>query len=190
MTDFYWVRHGPTHEKAFVGWRDVPADLSDTGLIERVDAFLPHDAVVVSSDLDRAIKTADAIQGARTRLPDEFGLREFDFGDWDGQHWSAVSKTDPDLSRAYWERPGDVAAPNGESWNMAAARAKPVVNQLMQNHDAIIAVAHFGIILTQVQHAIGCTPYEALAYKIDNISITHLRCVDGIWSAPLINHLS
>ena len=22
----WWVRHGPTHEKAFCGWRAVPAD--------------------------------------------------------------------------------------------------------------------------------------------------------------------
>ena len=31
----WWVRHGPTHEKAMTGWRDVPADLSDTAAIAR-----------------------------------------------------------------------------------------------------------------------------------------------------------
>ncbi|MDX5383564.1 MAG: histidine phosphatase family protein, partial [Rhodobacterales bacterium] len=29
MTRFFWLRHGPTHQKVFTGWRDVPADLSD-----------------------------------------------------------------------------------------------------------------------------------------------------------------
>ncbi|PHR02026.1 MAG: histidine phosphatase family protein, partial [Sulfitobacter sp.] len=38
MTIWHWVRHGPTHEKAFVGWRDVPADLSDTAQIARLNA--------------------------------------------------------------------------------------------------------------------------------------------------------
>ena len=36
MTTWHWVRHGPTHQKSFVGWRDVPADLSDHAQIERL----------------------------------------------------------------------------------------------------------------------------------------------------------
>ena len=37
VTRFWWVRHGPTHEKAFTGWRDVPADLSDSAALARLD---------------------------------------------------------------------------------------------------------------------------------------------------------
>ena len=33
-----------------------------------------------------------------------------------------VARTHPDLSRAYWEDPGDHTPPGGESWNTAAAR--------------------------------------------------------------------
>ena len=102
MTVIYWIRHAPTHEKAFVGHRDVPADLSDTAQIARLDAALPHDALVVSSDLSRSVDTATAIQGSRTRLPDRAGLREFDFGAWDGLHFAEVAERWPDLSRGYW----------------------------------------------------------------------------------------
>ena len=125
MTVIYWVRHGPTHEKSFVGHRDVPADLSDTAQIARLSATLPAKALVVSSDLIRSVETATAIQGTRTRLPHRVGLREFDFGVWDGLHFSEVAEKWPDTSRAYWENPGDVAPPNGESWNAAAARVTP-----------------------------------------------------------------
>ena len=93
MTDWFWVRHGPTHEKTFVGWRDVPADLSDQALINRVAAYLPDDAVVVSSDLNRAISTAGALRKSRKQLPHEPNFREFNFGDWDGRHFSDVAKT-------------------------------------------------------------------------------------------------
>ena len=55
MTRFHLVRHGPTHEKTFVGWRDVPADLSDHAAIARLHEGLPQDALVVSSDLIRAV---------------------------------------------------------------------------------------------------------------------------------------
>ncbi|WP_375280072.1 histidine phosphatase family protein [Pseudooctadecabacter sp.] len=177
MTNIYWVRHGPTHEKTFVGQRDVPVDLSDTDLIARVSAALPPRALVVSSDLTRSIDTATAIQGDRTRLPHRKGLREFDFGAWDGLHFSQVAAQWPDLSRAYWERPGDTAPPGGESWNTAAARVTADITDLIQAHPRrdIIAVAHFGAILTQVAMAGGITPYQALSHRIDNFSITEIQ---------------
>ena len=69
MTMFYWVRHGPTHSKTFVGWRDLPADLSETDRIARLNAYLPEDGVLISSDLTRSVQTADALGQTRTRLP-------------------------------------------------------------------------------------------------------------------------
>jgi len=76
MTRWWWLRHGPTHEKAFVGWRDVPADLSDTAAIARLNAHLPKGAVLVSSDLIRASATADTLAAGRTRSLDAPELRE------------------------------------------------------------------------------------------------------------------
>lgn len=72
---------------------------------------------------------------------------------------------------------------------MAAARARPVVDRLGAQHSSIIAVAHFGIILTQVQRALGANAYNCLAHKIDNYSITHLREDNGHWQVECINHL-
>ncbi|WP_299417527.1 histidine phosphatase family protein [uncultured Sulfitobacter sp.] len=193
MTTWHWVRHGPTHEKTFVGWRDVPADLSDTALINRVRAHLPEDAVLVSSDLIRSVHTADVLHTAgHTRLPHEVDLREMDFGVWDGMHFEAVAARDPDLSRAFWEKPGDVQAPDGESWNQTRARVDAVVDRLNETHSGghIIAVAHFGVILTQVQRALGVSPYQAMAHKIDNISVTTLHHKgNDAWEAHAINHL-
>ena len=39
---WWWVRHGPTHQKVFTGWRDVPADLSEVDQINRLAKFLPQ----------------------------------------------------------------------------------------------------------------------------------------------------
>ena len=190
MTVIYWVRHAPTHEKAFVGHRDVPADLSDTAQIARLSAALPQDALVVSSDLSRSIETATALQGHRARLPHRTGLREFDFGDWDGLHFSDVAAKWPDLSRAYWQDPGDVAPPNGESWHAAAARVSEDIAALVTQNPRrdIIAVAHFGAILTQVQQAAGITPYAALAHRIDNYSITEIQ-VRPTYGVARVNHV-
>ncbi len=191
MTVFHWVRHGPTHQKTLVGWRDVPADLSDTAQIARLRVHLPAAALVVSSDLRRASATADAIATGQTRLPDDPQLREFDFGDWDGKPFSEVAETHPALSRAYWETPGDVAPPNGESWNAAAHRVNAAVDALCAAHPdrQIIAVAHIGVILTQVQRALGRPARDMLAQKIDNLSVTRLTLTSARWQLGCVNHL-
>ena len=190
MSVIYWVRHAPTHERAFVGHRDVPADLSDTLQIERLSLALPQNALLVSSDLSRSIDTATAIQGKRTRLPHRAGLREFDFGDWDGMHFSEVAEKWPDLSRSYWETPGDIAAPNGESWNAAAARVSADIAMVIKDNPRsdIIAVAHFGAILSQVQLAAGIAPYRALSHRIDNYSITEIQ-MKPTTGVARINHV-
>jgi alpha-ribazole phosphatase len=189
MTVWHWVRHGPTHEKAFVGWRDVPADLSDRAQIARLDAHLPKPALLVSSDLIRSVATADVLGPGRSRLPHDARIREFNFGEWDGQRFDEITATHPELSRRYWEDPGDVAPPGGESWNDVAARVADFVHAMNADHPTahIIAVAHSGVILTQIQRAAGCTAYAALAHEIDNLSVTRL-IHDGGWRVGVINH--
>jgi len=188
MTTWHWVRHGPTHQKTFTGWRDAPADLSDGAAIARLKAHLPAHALVISSDLRRSVDTATAIQGNRTRLAHDPGLREFHFGTWDGVVFDTVSDRHPDLSRAYWEEPGDHAPPGGESWNASATRIAAVVRRIEAAHPEahIIAVAHFGVILTQVQAVLGQSARDVLAQKIDNLSVTTLAPRLGL--ATHINH--
>lgn len=191
MTRIWWVRHGPTHAKAFAGWRDIPADLSDHAAIARLNAHLPQGALLVSSDLIRASATADVLNAGRQRLPDALALREFHFGDWDGLGFAEVSARWPDLSRRYWEEPGHIAPPNGESWITAQTRVSDAVDGLVAAHPGrdIIAVAHFGAILTQYQRAASLSPYEALAQKIDNLSVTCLAFSTNAWTVESVNHI-
>jgi alpha-ribazole phosphatase len=58
--------------------------------------------------------------------------------------------------------------------------------------DAIV-VAHMGVILAVLQRALGCSAYEALGHKIDNLSVTAVtRAPRGSsdWSAQSINKIS
>lgn len=182
MTTFWWVRHGPTHAKSMVGWTDLAADLSDTDALSRLSDFLP-DAPVVSSDLRRAKHTADAIQLGRTRLPDDPALREFNFGDWE----MAPFRDDP-VMRAFWEQPGDISAPNGESWNSVRQRVDGAVDHYRNlGEKNIIIVAHMGVIMGQLQRAKSQTAYEACGHRIDPLSVTQIVVSDP-WRVPLINH--
>lgn len=191
MTRWWWVRHGPTHVKAFVGHRDVPADLSDHAQIARLNAYLPGDALLISSDLIRASATAAAVSKTRTLLGQHRDLREFDFGVWDGMTFADVAARDPELSRDFWEKPGDLAAPDGESWNDVSARVGHFVDQMNKAHpnQDIIAVAHIGVIMTQIQKATGGTAYQALGHHVDNLSVTDMTWDGVTWQIGVINHV-
>ena len=189
MSRFFWVRHGPTHAKAMVGWTDLPADLSDTALLGRVQDHLPDNALIISSDLVRAVDTATAITGDRHRLPHDPALREINFGAWEMKRYHEID--DQDHARAYWEHPGDIHPPQGESWNQVRARVDGAVDRLLAQYPGrdFVAVAHFGVILTQVQKALNIPATRAFSHKIDNLSVTEIRLSDGQWQAASINHL-
>lgn len=192
MTRFWWVRHGPTHVKGAVGWSDVPADLSDAATLKRLSDHLPESAVIISSDLQRASATADAIEGNRTRLPHHAGLREMNYGDWDGLTFEDIGAQDAALSRKIWQEPGDVAPPNGESWNMLTKRIDTTVDDIMAMHevDDIIIVAHFAVILTALQRASRMSAKAAFSFKIDNLSVTQLEYLHDAkaWRVMGVNH--
>ncbi|WP_209598608.1 histidine phosphatase family protein [Ruegeria sp. HKCCSP351] len=191
MTRLHLVRHGPTHAKTMVGWSDLPADLSDTAALKRLHDHLPPDALVISSDLSRAIDTASAIQGQRRRLPHHPDLREIHFGQWELREFAEIEAEDPELAFAYWDNPGDVRPPQGESWNEVRDRVDSAINALVSAHTGrnLVIVAHFGVILTQVQRALGLDGQQTFAHRIDNLSVTDIAVNGGAWTVGSINHL-
>ncbi len=188
MQDWYWVRHGPTHARSMIGWTDLPADLSDVDQIARVQAHLPPDAPVVSSDLVRAVDTAQALAGARSHETISPALREIHFGAWEGRTQAEIEAEDRDRIFSFWDQPGDIAPPGGESWNALRARVDGFV-EAWRKPGAVIAVAHLGVIVSQIQTALGLSGRDAFAHKIDNLSVTQLhRRDDGTWDVRAINH--
>jgi len=177
MTTSYWfVRHGPTHAKGFCGHTDLPADLSDTAQIKRLKAYLPKDAKILSSDLSRARETAKAVWDGQHWLPEAPEFREMNFGDWEGQDFETVEKSDPALWRAFWKYPDITAPPNGESWPQLTSRIGAALKALHQGgpQGDIIITAHFAVILAALQRATGMPTAAAFSFKINNFSVTRL----------------
>jgi alpha-ribazole phosphatase len=191
MTRLFWVRHGPTHAKTMVGWTDLPADLSDRAALARLDAFLPRDSVILSSDLSRAVVTADAICDGRQRLPHDPDLREIHFGAWENRSHDEVSADTPDHVRSFWEMPGDIRPPGGESWNDLSARVTRATDRLIAAHAGrdIVVVAHFGAILAAIQRARGCPTTEVFAHRIEPLSVTTLERGGTGWTCNAVNQL-
>ncbi len=184
MSRLWLVRHGPTHARVMVGWSDIPADLSDTAALARVDAMLPR-VPVVSSDLVRAVATADAL-APRPRLPHERALREIHFGRWEMRSWDEAGAEDPALARAFLDTPGPVRAPGGESWDDLTARVAGALARLTARTPELIVVAHFGVIVAALRLAGGLSAAEALTRNIAPLSVALVH----LGESPRIVHES
>ena len=172
-----------------IGWTDLAADLSDLAALARLEALLPQGAPVISSDLARAVATADALAGTRPRLAPDPDLREIGFGAWENRSHDEVSAEDPAAVRQFWDCPGEVCPPGGESWNRLRARVDAAADRLSARGRDIIVVAHFGPILTQYQRAAGLATVDAFAQPIAPLSLSRFRRGAG-WRAELVNHLT
>lgn len=185
MTRLWLVRHGPTGARGMCGWSDLPADLSDHAALNRLSLALPW-APVVSSDLRRAVATADAIAEDRPRLPPDPALREMHFGAWEMRTHAEAEAEDAALARALWAEPGDHAPPGGESWNALCARAWGALDRLAQEGE-IIVVCHFGPILAAVQRARGVAA-AAFGQRIEPLSLTVLARGEAGWRVEAVDH--
>ena len=129
------VRHGETeHNLAGIvqGWSD--SELSERGrqqvarLAERLKTF-EADAIF-SSPLQRAMTTAQRIAGAtglEVRTLD--GLREMNYGRWEGQSFLDIRKTDESIYRR-WVADSSFACPEGESHDDVLARIRGALDSL------------------------------------------------------------
>jgi 2,3-bisphosphoglycerate-dependent phosphoglycerate mutase/probable phosphoglycerate mutase len=108
---------------------------------------------LVSSDLRRAVDTAEAV-GAACGLPVKFDsrLRETHLGRWQG---STVAEIDRDYPGAIatWRSDPGWAPPDGESRIDVVARSRPVVDELDAEFadsegrsETVLLVAHGGLI--------------------------------------------
>lgn len=172
-----------------VGWSDVDVDLSDHAQLARLAAAVPQNATLVSSDLGRAMKTADAIQTQQTRLPHDANLREMNFGDWELKTFQDVTAHDPDRIRAFYETPGDIAPPNGESWAAFSNRVHHALDRQIAatQTDALVVVAHYGVVIAALERALNIPAYTAFSYPVHNLSLTEIHINATQWTLVRTN---
>jgi alpha-ribazole phosphatase len=105
---------------------------------------------------------------------------------------STRSPARPELSRAFWETPGDVAAPGGESFFDVGARVSHAIAELAADHPGadLIAVAHMGVILSHIGLACGLGLETVLGQRIDPLSVTRLDRTDAGWTVTTVNHVA
>lgn len=179
-TRWWWVRHAPVRSTGgrIYGNSDPLADVNDPPTYKALAQFLPRDALLVTSHLQRTHQTANAIREAGLDLPDphiEKDFAEQNFGEWQGQKREEVYAK-LDATHTFWLTPAEAQAPGGESFVDLTIRVTAVIDRLTRIHEGrdIIAVTHGGTIRAAIGHALGLAPEAALTCQIDNCSVTRI----------------
>jgi alpha-ribazole phosphatase len=185
-TRWWWIRHAPvTHLAGFIyGDSDPEADVTELAVFQSVAQRLPEGAVWVVTNLRRTRQTAEAIARAGIELPEpvvEPELREQGFGDWHGRSHEEhdASRSDPFVG--IWNCAPDVTPPGGESFLDLMTRVERAVERLTERYEGrdIVCVAHGGTIRAALAVALGLSPPMALAFGIDNVSLTRIERIHG-----------
>ena len=139
MVKIIYFVHGTTTdnlEHKSTGW--IPGELSEKGIQQSIDLKeqinLDEIDLVISSDLKRAIDSADyTFKGIKEILHDE-RIRECNYGDFNGEDTSLV-KYEEHINNSF---------PNGESLKDVENRVKDFCNYLIENYNGktVALVAH------------------------------------------------
>lgn len=184
MTELILIRHGETdwnRELRFQGQLDVP--LNATGLeqaqrvAERMAGEPPQ--VLVSSDLQRALQTAQAVS-TRVRQLDpvlDAALREQHFGIVEGLQVADIKARHAQAWEQWVRFEADFAFDGGESTRVFHARVLAAIRALAQHHagQTLAVVTHGGVLDMVYRSARGLPLSGPRVSEIPNAGINRVR---------------
>ena len=188
MTTLYLVRHCEAMgniRRIFQGHTDE--DISENGqrqLARLTERFrdIPLDAIY-SSPLRRALRTAEAIDGARgLPITQDRRLMEIDGGVWEGKPWKALPLLYPIQSLKWSRSPWDFHPRRGEAMREVFARMAEVLTEIAAAHpDGTVAVASHGCAIRNALCWAKGWPIERLneVAWCDNTGVSVLRFDEG-----------
>ncbi|MER6145381.1 bifunctional RNase H/acid phosphatase [Streptomyces sparsogenes] len=193
------LRHGETAltpEKRFSGSGGSDPHLSPVGrrqaeLVAAALAARGTIQAVVSSPLTRCVETAETVAarlGLDVRI--EEGLRETDFGAWEGLTFGEVRERYPDDLQAWLTSSKTAPTGGGESFATVARRVALARDKLVARYAGrtVLLVTHVTPIKTLVRLALGAPPEALFRMEISAASLSALAYyADGNASLRLLN---
>ncbi|MFB6525703.1 bifunctional RNase H/acid phosphatase [Streptomyces sp. NPDC056399] len=199
---FVLLRHGETAltpEKRFSGSGGTDPELSAAGLRQAeavAEALAARGTIqeIVSSPLTRCRQTAAAVAarlGLDVRV--EQGLRETDFGAWEGLTFGEVRERYPEDLDAWLASPKAAPTGGGESFATVARRVAATRDRLTAAHAGrtVLLVTHVTPIKTLIRLALGAPPESLFRMELSAASISAVAYyADGNASVRLLNDTS
>ncbi|GAA2831489.1 bifunctional RNase H/acid phosphatase [Kitasatospora paracochleata] len=198
-TTLVLLRHGETAltpQKRFSGSNGSDPALSEKGSwqAERAaEALAARGTVqaVVASPMLRTRQTAEAVAvrlGLEVRIED--GLRELDFGDWEGLTFAEVMERHPDDLNAWLASPKAKPTGSSESLTTLAHRVGVARDKILARYagKTVLVVSHVSPIKTLVRLALGAPPDTVHRMELSAASLCAVQYyADGNASLRLLN---
>lgn len=192
ITRWWWVRHAPVtvNRDCCYGQTDFPCETAEHLGFASLAKRLPAQAVWVTSPLKRTHMTAAALVAAGLDGPDpipgpgmtvEPDLIEQHFGAWQGIRYDELAARRGEAWHRFWLAPAHETPPGGESFVALMHRVHGAIGRLTERFAGrdILAVTHGGTIRAALALALDLAPETALAFTIDNLSLTRLDHIPG-----------
>ncbi|MFK0253218.1 bifunctional RNase H/acid phosphatase [Streptomyces sp. NPDC090445] len=199
---FVLLRHGETAltpQKRFSGSGGSDPELSPAGRRQAhavAEALAARGTIqtVVSSPLRRCRETAQTVADRLgLDVTVEQGLREVDFGAWEGLTFAEVQERFPEDLQAWLDSPKAAPTGGGESFAAATRRISATRDRLLAAHAGrtVLLVTHVTPVKILVRLALGAPPEALFRMELSAASLTAVAYyADGNASVRLLNDTS
>jgi len=183
MTELLLIRHGETAWNAIrrlQGHLDIPLNAEGQRQAAALGRALQHERLdaIISSDLQRARQTAQAIAAPRgMTVQPERGLRERCYGAFEGMLYAEIGQRYPQAHAAWQARDADARFPPGvhvaETLREFYARTVGTITRLLADggYRKVALVAHGGVLECAYRAAQGLDFAQRRDFDIFNASI-------------------
>lgn len=191
MKNLYLIRHGETElniTKVYYGSTDCA--LTQKGReqsrgLAPIFKDIQVDAVY-TSPLIRAKDTAEIIFGCHHSLVIDTRLKEMDFGQWEGKHYTDLAG---DEGFELWQREWKTTpAPGGESFNDLTRRVEEFWQRLKTRpEDNVAIVGHNAVLMLLLPTILSLTPEQGWHFCFEQGRYSHIAFADDF---PVIKFLN
>ncbi|MCX5407602.1 bifunctional RNase H/acid phosphatase [Streptomyces sp. NBC_00335] len=200
---FVLLRHGETAltpQKRFSGsGRGSDPELSEAGRRQAAavaESLAARGTIetVISSPLRRCRETAQAVADRLgLTVTVEEGLREVDFGAWEGLTFAEARERHPEDLQAWLDSPKAAPTGGGESFASATRRISATRDRLLAEHAGrtVLLVSHVTPVKILVRLALGAPPEALFRMELSAASLSAVAYyADGNASVRLLNDTS
>lgn len=176
ITSIDLLRHGACEGgDIYRGRTDVQLSAQGWQQMEQAVSIALDWQRIITSPLARCRDFAERYAGCRNLpLQVELALQEMDFGAWEGRLTQEIWQETPDLAARFYEDPGAITPPGGESAAAVQARVVAVWQELLQQcaGERLLLICHGGVMRLLLAHLLAMPlaavmrlyiPYAALA---------------------------
>jgi len=198
LTRVLLVRHGRTswnHAARYQGHTDVALSEIGRKQAQLLAQRLAKEEIkaVYASDLRRALETAKILAEPHNLAVETLpGLREINFGYWEGLTFAEISEKYKDLAERWYSAPAEVQIPGGETFFQLKERVYSTVLELVKKHnqETIVVVTHAGPIRALICALFNIDLNYAFRIRQDNCALSIIEFYEGTGILCLLNDTS